>query len=239
MVRGMQHGTVSLVGRRRVVVAVAALLLACAAGLLFESRPAEAAGPVVDVFPVPYARFAAPQTQITFRGIPAGAIGRVTVTGSKTGVHAGTIKADSDGKGGSFLPSAPFAAGETVTVGTGLNIDGGGSGSYTFGIATPARGFPVLHWPPASRHRGDTQFFHSRHDLTPVSVTVTKHGATGDGDIFLAPQWGPLEDGPMIVDPNGNLVWFDNMKGHKGDDSASDFREQTYQIGRASCRERV
>jgi hypothetical protein len=185
-----------------------------------------AAAPVVKVFPIPGGRFAAPQTQITFRGVPAGSIGTVRVTGSKSGAHSGKVLADSDGNGGSFVPTQAFSPGETVTVSTALNIAAAANGSYRFQTANPTSPLPVLHWPPAGRSSSDTQFYHSRKDLAPVSVTVTKHGATGDGDIFLAPQWGPVQDGPMILDPNGNLVWFDRMR---GDTSVASFSEQTYQ----------
>jgi Arylsulfotransferase (ASST) len=41
-------------------------------------------------------------------------------------------------------------------------------------------------------------------------VTVLENRAPpSDGDIFLAPQNGPAQDGPMILDPRGNLLWFD------------------------------
>ena len=42
-----------------------------------------------------------------------------------------------DGEGGSFLPYQPFAAGETVTVSTDLNLIGSGSGTFSFQIAQP------------------------------------------------------------------------------------------------------
>jgi hypothetical protein len=226
------------------LVAVAALLAWFVGGA--GENPtvsASAASPAVSVFPTPGARAAMPQSQITFRGIPASAIGTVTVTGSKSGVHSGHIAPDSDGNGGSFLLDHPFKAGEKVTVSTNLNIlnanggssstsggstAGGGTpgGTFTFTVAQPTGPLPTLHWPPQGRTRKDVQFFHSRHDLSPVSITVTKHGATGDGDFFIAPQWGPVQDGPMILDPNGNLIWFD---ARSGDTSASDFRVQTYQ----------
>ena len=67
------------------------------------------------VFPIPGGNFASPATQITFRGIPAGQFGTISVAGSTSGVHTGTIVADSDGDGGSFVPSTPFTPGETVT----------------------------------------------------------------------------------------------------------------------------
>lgn len=202
------------------------LLLGCAAGALGQASPAFAQGHTVSVFPVPGAHTAAPQTQITFRGVPVSQLGTITVTGSQTGVHSGAVQSDSDGRGGSFIPAQPFAAGETVTVSTGLNIDGSGSGTYSFTVAIPAGGFPNLHWAPAPRVSGDVQSFHSRHDLTPVSVQVLHRGAQGSGDIFVAPQWGPLQDGPMILDPGGNLIWFDALRGN---DMATDFAVQRYQ----------
>ncbi len=221
------------VSPRRVATAFVAVtaVLAWFAGGVGKSPTlaAFAASPQVSVFPIPGARAAMPQSQVTFRGIPASAIGAVTVTGSKSGIHSGHIAPDSDGDGGSFLPDRPFTAGESVTVATGLNVlnaNGGSAGTFSFTVAQPAGALPALHWPPQGRTRNDEQFYHSRHDLSPVSITVTKHGATGDGDIFIAPQWGPTQDGPMILDPNGNLVWFDPRS---GDTSASDFRMQTYQ----------
>ena len=63
----------------------------------------------VAVYPLPNSTASLPQTQITFRGIPASQIGSVQVVGSSTGAHSGTIQADSDGQGGSFVPSSPFA----------------------------------------------------------------------------------------------------------------------------------
>src|SRR5205807_1130685 len=110
-------------------------------------------------------RLASPKAQIAFRGIPAGQFGFITVTGSRSGAHAGTVQGDSDGRGGSFLPVQPFAAGEVVTVSTGLNIVGGSKGAFKFTVAIPGSGNPSSHWPAAPRTRNDVQHFHSRPDL--------------------------------------------------------------------------
>jgi hypothetical protein len=59
----------------------------------------------------------------------------VQVVGSRTGPHTGRLKADSDGQGGSFLPDHPFAAGETITVTTGLSILGSNSGTFALHAA--------------------------------------------------------------------------------------------------------
>ena len=149
--------------------------------------------------------------------------------GSVSGIHTGSFESDSDGRGGSFLPAQLFTPGETVTVTTGLNIvdqpRGTTGGTFTFTIAIPGGSFPSLHWPPAPRIPRDIQTYYSRPDLQPVSVSVSNRGDFSSGDIFLAPQWGPVQDGPMILDPSGNLVWFDRLRGN---DSAADFRVQRY-----------
>jgi hypothetical protein len=70
----------------------------------------------VTVSPLPGSRDASPQTQISFLGPPKGDLSRISVVGSRTGAHAGRLEGYSDGDGASFLPSKPFAQGETVTV---------------------------------------------------------------------------------------------------------------------------
>ncbi len=178
------------------------------------------------VFPIPGGHFASPATQITFRGIPAGQLGTITVTGSSSGAHTGTVVADSDGDGGSFVPAAPFTPGETVTVGTSLNIEGSGTGAYQFQVATPAGTISPAGRPAALRVSGDVWYFRSRPDLTPAAVTITKRDPAATGDIFLAPQVGPLQQGPELIGPGGGLIWFDPVAQN---DAATDFREQLYQ----------
>jgi hypothetical protein len=159
--------------------------------------------------------------------VGAANLGQITVTGSASGAHTGTIQADSDGNGGSFLPSQPFTAGEVVTVSTSLNIAGATNGTFQFTIATPAGGIPPVHWLVAPRVRGDVWGYHSRPDLAPAAVRVakwTRH--TAPGAIFVAPQFGPLQDGPEIIGPGGGLIWFDPLPGIG---AAADFRVQTYQ----------
>ncbi len=194
-------------------------------GLCVSASGAQAASPTVSVFPSPGSRAALPKTQITFRGIPADKIGKITVVGSRSGTHAGHIAADSDGDGGSFIPDEPFASAETVTVKTGLDILGGKSGDFSFTTVTPAG--PVqpitLGKVPAGAH--GVQHFRSNPGLLPPAVAVTKRGASGAlGDIFVAPQYGPIQGGPMLLDPSGNLLWFDPMPKNI---LATDFRVQS------------
>ncbi|HLJ01838.1 MAG TPA: arylsulfotransferase family protein [Solirubrobacteraceae bacterium] len=217
--------------KRWLCLAATALAIAAVAGVLDAGGAGQAAAqsPAVSVFPIPGEVAAPPQSQLTFRGIPISQVGQVSVVGSVSGAHTGHWAADSDGNGGSFILDQPFSPGETVTVTTNLNIadqaGGATGGTYTFTVAHPAGGFPSLHWPPAGRVPGDIQTFHSRPDLLPVSTTVHNYGDWSSGDIFLSPQWGPIQDGPMILDPNGNLVWFDHLRGNE---SAADFRVQSY-----------
>ncbi|HZV75474.1 MAG TPA: arylsulfotransferase family protein [Conexibacter sp.] len=56
---------------------------------------------------------------------------------------------------------------------------------------------------------GDVLRFHSRPRLDPdrVSVVVPAH-RTAPGYVFVAVKRGPGQDGPMIVDDRGHVVWF-------------------------------
>jgi hypothetical protein len=206
-----------------------AVVGACVALLHLSNAASAGAGSTpVYVYPIPGARVALPASQITIRGIPTSQFGSILVTGSQSGVHTGKVEPDSDGDGGSFLPYKPFTAGEKVTVTTGLNVIGASNGSWTFNVATQVGGIYPSHWPPVIRKSNDVMSYQSRPDLKPerVQIVTNDHGQTAPGDIFLAPQYGPLQDGPMILDQNGNMVWFKNLG---GDTSATDVRVQSYQ----------
>jgi hypothetical protein len=211
-------------------VTVAAALVASFSGLLGTtgSRAAAPAAPAVSVFPIAGDKVADPATQLTFRGIPTSQLGTITVTGSKSGVHSGTIEADSDGAGGSFLPAKGFTAGETVTVKTGLNIVGGTAGTYSFTVQTPGSPVAARPLPTAPRAKNDVWSYVSRPDLKPAALTVDKlpTKATAAGDLFIAPQAGPVRNGLELLGPYGGLVWFNPVP--KGT-YVTDFRPQTYQ----------
>ncbi len=195
---------------------------------MFGTTRARAAAPTVAVFPIAGDRVAEPTTQLTFRGVPAAQLGTITVTGSKSGAHRGTIQADSDGAGGSFVPAKGFTAGETVTVKTGLNIVGGTSGTYRFTVQTPATPVPARPLPTAPRTKNDVWNYLSRPDLKPAALTVNRlpTKATASGSLFIAPQAGPVSNGPELLGPYGGLTWFDPVP--KGS-YVTDFRPQTYQ----------
>ncbi len=182
--------------------------------------------PVVSAFPIPGDRVASPETQIAFRGVPVTKLRRVVVTGSRSGRHAGRVWADSDGQGGSFLPTKPFVPGEVVTVRTGLDVRGATRGVFRFTVATPAGLIPAMPLPPAGRVPGDELTFQSRPDLSPASVEITKQNPEPDGDdIFITPQQGPTQNGAMILNSSGQMVWFQPVA---SGDMAADLRVQHY-----------
>lgn len=193
---------------RRLLTALAAAV-AVLITLLPGTAGAQASAPV-SVYPSPGTSFNEPGVQITFRGVPANQIGNVTVVGSATGTHAGQIAPDSDGDGGSFLPAQPFKPGETVTVTTSLNVIGGRSGTFTFKIENPSRPIGPGPFPLVANGAGAVQHFRTRPDLQPPAVWVSNNRApASEGNIFVAPQYGPVQNGPMILDPSGHLLWFD------------------------------
>lgn len=213
------------------------IALGCIAGLILgpglagagpdvSGALAQPGGALVSVFPIAGSRVASPQAQIAFRGVPSGALGSIQVTGSKSGPHPGQIEPDSDGDGASFVPAQPFAPGETVTVKTSLNVVGGQNGAFQFQVATPAGGIPNGGVRHVAWVRGAVWRFRTRGDLAPPAVRITRGaGAGGNADIFLTPQYGPIQNGLEILDPRGQLIWFDRMP--RGN-MASNLQVQSY-----------
>jgi hypothetical protein len=79
---------------------------------------------------------------------------------------------------------------------------------------------------------GSVMSFRSRPDLSPpaVAVTTLAHD-TAPGYVFAAPKTGPryrgaVQNGPMILDDRGELVWFRPMRGEGV--RAMDFKVQRY-----------
>jgi hypothetical protein len=187
------------------------------------------AGSRVTVSPAPQTRDASATTQISLLGAPAQELSDVVVKGSRSGAHAGRLQPYSQGDGASFVPSRAFTEGEDVSVHADLR-----SGSQTipfawsFTVAVRDRVGAAGGTPFPPPHPSYYQSFHSRPDLKPPTVTVTKHAAgTAAGDLFLAPYSGPGQYGPMILDENGALVWFEPL--FKQGTRAADFRVQQYE----------
>ena len=180
---------------------------ACAPETLNASAQLDGA---VTVSPMPGAADASPLTQISFLGVPLGALSAVSVVGSQTGAHPGKLEAYSQGDGGSFLPRTPFRAGELVTVSAQLTLAGAAQPlQFHFTVADRDS---IASTPQAPHPLGadfSQQSFVSRPDLQPPAVAVhTLSTRTGSGDEFLAPYGPAAQAGPMILDATGKLVWF-------------------------------
>ncbi len=123
------------------------------------------------------------------------------------------------------MPDKPFTENEKVTVSTDRTIVGATDGDYSFEIGDETRRtLRPVEAPDVGR--GAVQSYATRKDLAPPAVTVsTNKPGTAPGLVFLAPKAGRGQDGPMIIDNRGHLVWFKPMQGK----IAADFRVQTYQ----------
>ncbi len=234
------HAPLRAFPRRRLVGAAAVLV----AGLGVTGS-ARAQAPVVGAFPTPGTISASPQTQISLRGRPIDQLGTVTVTGSKSGPHAGTLQPHSDGLGASFVLAKPLVGGEVVRVATDLPIPGAKDGDYSFRTVTrpksglqsdPSATDPKLLQALTGQvgkvpTSGDPTFL-SRRDLRPPDIEVQRKATgTQPGYVFLAPKkvFGAkrpnVQSGPLIADDSGQPVWFaPNDKGN-----VTDLRVQSYQ----------
>ena len=215
--------------RENVPVRLTSTIAAAAAVTLVAAlSPASggAARAPVAVFPAKDTRVASPSTQISFRGASPSELTGVVVKGSVTGPHKGTLKAHSDGNGASFLPNQRFHTGEHVTVAADLPLVGESNGVVRFRIAHDPGPFSLPIQKDEGGHPPGEEDFHS-FDLHPPSVIVTKRDsrAVGQGDIFVGAKAGPGQDGPMIFDDRGQLVWFKQAPSKR---SIFDVRAQTY-----------
>jgi hypothetical protein len=212
---------------------VLALTLAALLGVAFGPVSGALAAtatsvPDVTISPLPGTPDATPSTQISFLGAPASELHDVTVMGSRSGSHSGKLESYATAAGASFLPARGFDEGERVTV-TAVVEHGavkrrvGTSFSIARLYALPSE---PSHPQPAGSS-AEVQHFHSRHDLTPPAVDVTVPAANPAlGDIFVSPDSGPGQEGTMIVEPDGALVWFKPVPA--GVD-AMDLRVQQYE----------
>ena len=194
----------------------ALLAAAGAVALLTAAAPAEAQ---VTTFPLPGTQTASARTQISFRGVEPDKIGAVRVTGSRSGRHGGRLRAHSDGNGASFVVSSAFRQGERVTVRSRVR-------SYSFAIGRRPAPLKTRPGELPGVGRGEVQRFETRPDLAPPALLITRREeGRAPGLIFLGAKSGRGQDGPMIVDDFGNLVWF-NAIGNR--ELATDFRVQSY-----------
>lgn len=177
------------------------------------NRSAVLPGTSLAVSPLPDSYDASTHSQISLLGAPQGALSAVSVSGSRTGRHAGRLEGYSQGDGASFVPSKPFRAGETVTVRGRVTV---GSRTQPFAFHFVIHhGDPLPYTPmsaPSGKDLNEVQHFRSRADLDPPVLVVTAHSPKRPpGYVFAAPYSGPGKNGPMIFDEAGNVVWFDPL----------------------------
>ncbi|MFA4928951.1 MAG: arylsulfotransferase family protein [Patulibacter sp.] len=209
-------------GRRSRLPAVVGLTFV---GLLGATTTAQAA---VTVSPQPNSQVASPATQLSFRGATVADVGKITVTGSRSGRHRGTVRTHSDGAGASWIPKQRFLSDERVTVRSTLKITGTEASGGQYRIRT-AR-FTALPT-AADTKRGDTKqllSLRTRPDLLPPIPQILQAPTAEalSAKTFLAPKLGRGDGGPMILDERGRMVFFQKTPAGQ---TATEFRSQTYQ----------
>ena len=208
-------------------IAVLAVLATAATGGGPAPAHAAAAPPTEVVSPLPGTPDANPDTQVSFLGAPASRVRDIVVHGSVTGEHAGQLVYYRTHTGGSFLPSTPFAPGEQVTVtATVVGYGAPKQVGTSFTVSSPYTLPPPPAAKPVKVTATNVMRFHSRSDLEPPAVTVTTPAADpGLGDIFVSPDSGAGQAGPMIIAPSGQLVWFHPLTAPT---TAFNFQAQSY-----------
>jgi hypothetical protein len=188
----------------------------------------------LDVQPFPGTPDASPQTDIAFPALSPSQLRTVKVTASRSGAHSGRVVAAPDGRGVEFVPDRPFVSGDHVSVQATLTsaqagIASGTRGSnklgFSFGVA--ALGGAVGPSPPANpATAGSDVAYVTRHDIRNSStwthtfrsinwihppivwMSGTDPDPNSSGDIFADVHRAYLQAGPLILNPDGELIWF-------------------------------
>ncbi len=169
------------------------------------------AGTPVSVSPAPETNTANPATQVSFRGVPVAQIRDVSVVGSRSGAHRGTLLSYSQGDGASFLPLTPFATGERVSVHAVLGA-AAKRVSFQFRTDTPYSTADTTDFANLPAAPADYQSFYTLPAIHPPVMTVTTPDRDpAAGDIFTTNGPGPGQYGPLIYDAQGRLVWFEAL----------------------------
>lgn len=149
---------------------------------------------------------ASPGTQISFLGAPAKQISHVSVVGSRSGGHSGSLRSYASAAGASFIPARGFVEGERVTASATVGRAHVGTTFYIARLVDYPLG-PSRTPPPAKA--GANQSFVTQPTLQPPTVRVTANSpAAAPGEIFLTTNSGRGQNGALIVNGGGALVWF-------------------------------
>jgi len=184
---------------------------------------AQLPGSAVDATPAPGSVTADPATQLSFIGAPAAKIHVVSVVGSSSGSHSGSLRPYSQGDGASFLPASPFTAGERVRVRVSI---AGRAHSYSFRVDTPFPTAGTGPFPNPTAQPSDYQTFYTMPGVEAPTLTETARDRDpGAGDVFTTNGPGPGRYGAFIYTPTGRLVWIDPMA---HGETVDDLRVQDY-----------
>jgi hypothetical protein len=181
----------------------------------------------IAVFPLSDSRTASPDTEITFRLAEPDSLGQVTVIGTESGTHSGLLVPHADGNGASFIPDSPFQPEESVRVQARIPLRAGSDGSLAFTVSRPAPAAKV----PEPRDPEDSnavlQSFRSRPNLHPPAITVTTPAEdTASSFIFVGPRTPGGQNGQMILDNRGEMIWF--FPAANEAETVTDFNVQHY-----------
>jgi hypothetical protein len=221
-------------GRTTVLAAIAAAIAAVLAGI--AAPLANARATPLTISPEPGTLDASPATQISILGAAFRQIRSVKVTGSLSGSHAGVLRPYSANRGASFVLRRPLTQGERVSVE--IRLTDHRPITFMFAVARLAPTPPILNIPRTQPAK--LQHFVSRPQLLPPRITVEKPAPHFAGDLFLTPLPSPIvhpgsnnaisitpvgPGGPMIIDPQGRLVWFHQLQNPV---VATNFRPQRF-----------
>ena len=152
---------------------------------------------------------ASAKTQITFRGGDADAIGTVTVTRlEERHPRREAASRTPTARAPASCPTKAFEAGREGHGPTDATVVNADDGDFSFKIGDETRRtLRPVEAPDVGR--GTVQSFATRQDLAPPAVTVTKRSrAPPPASCSSRPKGGRGQDGPMIIDNAGKLVWF-------------------------------
>lgn len=207
-----------------------------APGRVAAPRAPEGSQP--EAIPAAGSSTSSPETAITITGVPAASVGAITVDGSVSGSHTGTVRALPNDQGAVLQPAQPFVAGETVDVTSSVTVSGAEGTTYSFTVGTPADHPGVqlagdeggsTGGSPSTRAATPAPKFVTRPDLRPPGVTINQAAnGTAPGLLFATPSANPtsgVDQGVMIYDDSGQPVWF---RPTPGVDLAGDAKVVTY-----------
>ncbi len=187
---------------------------------LATRRAADSPQPIIS--PEPGTLDATPATQISILGTAPRQIRSVRVSGSQSGLHAGALRAYTGNRGASFVLDKQLTQGERVAVA--IRVAGHRPIRFSFSVARLAATPPIID--DQKTQPAKLQHFVTQPELIPPQMRVEKVGSSLSGDLFLTPLPSPIvhpgsnnaisitpvgPGGPMIIDPHGRLVWFDQL----------------------------